>query len=465
MKQNRLFLIVAAALSLAACTKLEVSPQESGGEARTFTFIADFDGGSSTKAVLEKNAGGKPQVFWENGDQITVYTQASGDSGTQKGFEFITSLGQNAASASFSYTGDDFAEGNYLAIFPAATAGRAVNFTGTDEVYKMAAVDVPSSQTLPASGGFDKNACVMTAYATSGSKALHFKNAVALLKFRVSGSGITSGSIVAANGDLISGRFRADLNISAPYEPVLTAYNQPEFCYVDFAAEGGEALSEGVDYYVAVRPTALAEGFKVYLNDNLVKTVSAAELARGTVYNLGSLSLPAGPKSKVLTFDFTGDPLEGWPTDQNKNDYPHVEGGVEYTYPLDGTDYTFVLADCGTATNTAAQLFWHTNTHALVFNAQKRYLGFPAIAGYKLTKVVCLNKSGTTTAKFEMVKSISPTTDDPAESEIVSPAQVWSTKGISYTYYLSGTKANTRYYQYCMVKGSVGKFTLIYEPE
>lgn len=461
MKQISSFLFAAAlVLSAAACEGVK-GPEG----ARTVTFEATA--GNETKAVLDRNSAGNPQIFWEDGDQITVYTQADGDSGNQRGYEFTTSLGSNATSATFTYTGEGCAEGNYLAIFPAASAKRAVNFTGSGEIYKMASVDVPSSQNLVA-GSFDRTAAVMTAFAPAGSRTLHFKNAVALLKFRVSGNDIVSGSIVADASDILTGRFRADLDISSPYLPVLTTYAQGSTCnYVEFTVDGSTPLVPDTDYYVAVRPTDLTDGLKVYLNGALVKTLTASQapvLERSMIYNLGTLSAPTGPKSLELTFDFSVDPLSGWPTDQNKAEYPHKEGGMECIYPLGGVDYSFVLADCGGATNTSAQLFWHTSTKALVFNAQKRYLGFPALDGYKLTKVACYKKSGATDSKFEIVKSISPNTDHPADTEIVAEPQVWNTNDKTYVYYLTGTKEATRYYLYALVKGSVSSLTLTYEP-
>lgn len=458
---KKVLIFIAAVTVMMACEK-QISTDINASHTVTFEAVAS-DG---TKAVLDLNGNGKPQTFWEDGDRITVYTQADGNSGSQRGYEFTTALNGNATSAKFTYTGDGCADGNYLAIFPAASEGRAVNFTGEGDIYKMAAVDVPATQTL-VPGSFDRQAAVMTAYAPAGSSALHFKNAVALLKFRVSGSGVKGGSIVADATDYISGRFRADLSTTEPYLPVLTKYNQTAYNYVNFTIDGSTDLASDVDYYVAVRPTSLADGMKIYLNDVLVKTIpasTATELARGQIYNLGTFAAPAASNNKVLTFDFTGDPLVGWPTDQNKAEFPHVEGGYECVYPLDAVDYTFVLADCGQATNTSAQLFWHTGTKALVFNAQKRYLGLPAINGYKLTKVVCANKSGTTNAQFEIVKSISSNTDHPAASEIVSAAQTWSTKGADYTYYLSNLEGGKMYYLYALVKGSMGSVTLTYEP-
>lgn len=461
--KKAIYLTVAAAFLLAACAETGID------EVRTVTLCAVLgdDASTGSKAVIGTAGSGKPQTFWEDGDQITVYTQADGDSGSQRGYEFSATLGTPAASAEFSYTGEGCQPGNLLAIYPAATAARTVNFTGTGDIYKMAAVDVPVSQTLVA-GSFDRNAAVSTAYAPQGSDELVFRNAVALIKFRVSESGIKQGRIVVDGNDAIAGCFRADLGTAAPYLPVLTDYNQTVYNYVNFEAGGDASLSTGTDYYVAVRPTTLTSSLEVYLNGCLVKSVTSsqlAELARNKVYNLGTLST-AGAQQKELFFDFSGTPLSGWPTDQNKAEYPHVEGGAEYSYPLYGTSYSLLLADCGGATNATAQVFWHTSTNAVVFNAAKRYLGFPVISGYKLTKVVCHNKSGVTTAKFEIVNRIMPnSSDNPSGSDIVSAAQTWATKDIDYTYELTGTDSSTRYYLYCMSKGSVGSLTLTYIAE
>lgn len=470
MKHDRLFLFAAAVAALLACEKIDTpaddSPEKADG---SVAFKAVIGSDNVSKAVLELNGSSKPQTFWENGDQITVYS-GNGDSGSKAGCNFSTSLVSNSTSAEFTYNGEGWASGTgYLAIYPAATEARSVNFTGDGDVYKMAAVDVPFSQTLVA-GGFDKSAAVLTAYSTGST--LNFKNAVALIKFQVADSNIKGGRIVVDDVDAISGRFRADLSTSAPYLPVLTKYSQPAYNYIDFSIDGSTNLSTGTDYYVAVRPTDLTSGVKVYLNGNLVKSISSGDLAsfdRNKIYNLGTLTVPAKPAEKSYYFDFTIQPPTGgnaaWPTNTTAASYPHVEGGVEYFYSLYGTNYSFILADCGEATNIAAQLFWHTDTAALVFNAQKRYLGFPAVPGYKLTRVVCFNKSGTTTASFEVVKSISPNTNHPESTEIVAASQVWATKSINYTYELTGTEAGTRYYLYCLVKGSIGSITLTYEPD
>ena len=466
MKTRRLFFIAPAAFVLAACAEIDVNVDVIPAETiSTVTFSAVMDNNNpGSKAVIGTNPEtSKPLTFWENGDEITVYSQGTGDSGNQSGYTFSTTLGANASSADFTYTGDGWVAGSaYMAIYP-ATGSRAVNFTGEGEIYKMAAVDVPHSQTLVANS-FDRNAMVATAYSTDNTFA--FKSAVALLKFRVSDADVKGGTVVVANKK-ISGRFRADLSTTSPYEPILTDYDQTTYDNVEFSIDGSTSLSTGTDYYVAVRPTELDTDLKVYLNGYLVKTVAKAQLGsivRNKIYNLGTLS-KAGAAEILLNFDFAGTPPTvdpAWPTaakDYNNNG--NGTSSIERVYPLYGTNYSFVLADPADAQN--SQVYWLSGS-GIVFNAAKRYFGFPAISGYKLTKVVCYKKSGSTDAKFKMVSNIVNSSSTPT---LVTGGdeQAFNTNGAYYTFDLSGTEVNTRYYLYCSVKGTVATFTLTYEPD
>ena len=452
-----------ALLALAGCTRIQEEDAAGGksaeAEVTTVSFTCSISGDDAVKSVIGTNDKGKRQNLWENGDKITVYSQGNGDSGTMAGYAFSTS--DNDFEAEFSYTGGDWVGGNVMAIYP-ATGSRAVNF-GT---YRMAQVDLPKSQTLVA-GSFDPSAAIATAYAKEGSTNLEFKNAVALLKFRVSDADIKGGWIEVGEGDAISGRFCADLDQDT-YVPSLTVYTQTTYNRVDFTLDGSTSLSTGTDYYIAVRPTAISSYLKVYLNGYLVKSYTSAQvssLERNKIYSLGTLTT-AGAAETVLEFDFTSAPdvTPAWPTDLTKGNYPHVDGGIERVYPLYGTDYTFVLADCGKAKNTQAQVYINTATKALVLNAEKRYVGFPVISGFKLTKVVCFKPSGSTSTQMEIVDTIMPdASSHPSGEHIIAPAQTWPQNGVNYTYVLDGTDSSSRYYLYAIKAGSTSKITLHYE--
>lgn len=179
------------------------------------------------------------------------------------------------------------------------------------------------------------------------------------------------------------------------------------------------------------------------------------------------------PENLNLTFPFTGTPFEGWPTAAK---YTHVDGGIECTYPLDGTDYVFVPADCGTAS--AGQAFWQPPVEAegetpaqpgyFALNAQYRYLGLPKLSGYALVKVVCHNvKLSTTVPKVGITKIIVSSIAHPADSDYVTGGelQTWNANGGgTYSYNLSGTAANTRYYIYAYAKGAISSIDLTYSP-
>lgn len=168
-----------------------------------------------------------------------------------------------------------------------------------------------------------------------------------------------------------------------------------------------------------------------------------------------------------LTFSFTGEPFEGWPTAAK---YTHVEGGIECIYPLDGKNYVFVPADCGTAS--AGQAFWQPPVEGaegyFAFNAQYRYLGLPKLEGYTLIRVVCHNvKLTSTTPRMGITKLISESAKHPADDAYMPGGQLqtWNPDGgETYTYSLSGTEPNTRYYIYAYAKGAVSSIDLIYNP-
>ena len=470
-----MFLTAAGALALAACT-LEALPDTGSseipgvdcGSGVTVAFTAYAEGAGS-KASLGVNDGGRPQSFWENGDAISVYTSADGTSGTVTGYRFSTALDAPASSATFVFDGEgSIGSGDYLATYPYRADPRGVNYTREGDVYKVAAVDIPRSQALVA-GTFDRKSSPAIAYAAEGSNAMSFRNASALLKFRVTESDIIGGRIEVDPGDAISGRFRADIDVTTLL-PELKTYNQPYYSYVDFSIDGSTPLDTGTDYYVAVRPVLLTSDLRIYLNGNLVKTINASQLARlerNRIYNLGTLATPAEPAEKLLVFNFATAPAAGWPTAK----HDHHDGGDQVDFSLYGTPYTFILADCYGAT--ACQTYWATSPRCLTLAAELRYLGLPAIDGYKLVQVSCDNVGWSsvvpniaiTDRLAASVAEARAITDSSPDIVAGGEFQTWDPDGGgTYTYILSGTRPNTVYYVYALKKGGIGSLRLTYVP-
>lgn len=466
MKRSIYYLFSAAALLFAACTAEPVIDNTLAGFIPGPTSFSAVMEGDGTKAVIGLNGSNKPQTFWENGDAINVFSSAV--SGSTAGFKFTTSLSANSTSAEFTYSGDDFPLGEqYFATYPYRSNTRGVNYTDL----RLAGLQIPSSQTLVA-GSFDKDAALSVAYVEGGSNTLYFQNGTALLKFRVSESNIVDGRIEVDNADAISGTFRAVIDAGTKELTVekYTASGVTQNNYVNFSMGGSSALSTGTDYYVAVAPAALTSDLKVYLNGNLVKVINSSKLAaleRNKIYNLGTLSTPSTPAEKVLKFDFSGAALPGWPTVDNWQDGP---GNLNCTYPLDGTDYTFFLTDCGNASK--ARVAWVEDKGGLILYAAWRYVGLPAIAGYKLAKVsgkMCLATNSK--RKAAIVKNV--VADNSLEGgiaglhEFVSGGEstAWTNNGTTYTFNLSGTEANTMYYFLCTSTSvGVSDLTLTYIP-
>lgn len=466
MKRSIYYLFSAAALLFTACTAEPLIDNTITGfipGPTSFTAVMEGDG---TKAAIGLNGSDKPQTFWENGDAINVFSSAV--DGSTAGFQFTTSLLANSTSAEFTYSGDDFPlGGQYFATYPYRSNTRGVNYTDL----RLAGLQIPSYQTLVA-GSFDKNAALSVAYVDGGNNTLFFQNGTALLKFRVSENNIVDGRIEVDKADAISGTFRAVINASTKELTVekYTASGVSQDNYVNFSM-GGTALSTGTDYYVAVAPVELTSDLKIYLNGNLVKVInksSVAALQRNKIYNLGTLTTPSTPAEKVLRFDFSGDALSGWPTSDNWRTGP---GNLNCTYPLYGTNYNFFLTDCGNAGN--ARVAWVQSSGGLILYTTWRYVGLPAIEGYKLVGVsgtMCLGTKDT--RKAAIVKNISPNngktygTITEQHQFVTGGEQIgWTTKGTTYTFNLSGTEGNTMYYFLCTnTSVGVSDLTLTYVP-
>lgn len=172
------------------------------------------------------------------------------------------------------------------------------------------------------------------------------------------------------------------------------------------------------------------------------------------------------PENKVVhTFDFTCAPLPGWPITKHE----HIDGGTPCIYPLDGVDYTFMLADCDGAS--ACQTFWSESGY-LALNAQYRYLGLPVIEGYKLFRVTCINAkliedTKGLSPKIGVTKLITTSAAAPADTDFVTGGEYQTWKhdgGETYTYTLPETEANKIYYIYAQVKGAIATLELTYVP-
>lgn len=283
MKRIYSFMFAAVAAFAAASCAQELDNQVPAGE--TVTFEASVDG-AETKAVLD----GKVSK-WEKGDKITIHN------GT-KGFEFATT--DEGVKANFSYTGDDFSGDKFIAVYPAG------NYTADVEAKTVNEIVIPEKQVLVA-GSYPNDAAYAVAY--TESQSLEFKNAVALLKFKVKGD-VKYGAFYADNGkgDL-TGKYKVAYNHG---EPVLASLEAKQ--WVDFHMND-VVLSEDATYYLAVAPATFATGFGISLNGvEIKKHIGAKTLKRNHIYDLGTLEYVAPADPSTLSWGICGD-MTGWATD------------------------------------------------------------------------------------------------------------------------------------------------------
>lgn len=182
----------AAMFAAASCAQELENNQVPAGETVTFTAVAD---GVDTKAALNE---GTKYSEWEAGDAITVHN------GT-KGFEFTTE--EAGSRATFSYTGNDFGGEKFLAVYPSGKSFDVAN--------KAVKAYIPTWQQAKA-GTYNHAAAVAVAY--SENDLFNFKNATALLKFKVSTDNVTHVVFHGNGSEAITG----DVNITLGEEGVET---------------------------------------------------------------------------------------------------------------------------------------------------------------------------------------------------------------------------------------------------
>ncbi len=267
-----LFFAAAALLAAVSCNKEIDTPVVSEGE--TASFIATVDG-VDTKTVLKDKT---PE--WQEGEKITVHNGTTG-------FEF-TNNGAAGTTATFSYTGTEaFSGEKFLAVSPAGA------YTADVAAKTVTGITFPEKQVV-AEGTYPADAVFAAAYTEDNT--LQFRNAVAIIAFKVADADITYGCLYANNGGDITGTYNLSFSNleddKYDYEvPVLTATDAKQ--WADFHSNG-IPMSTDKTYYIAVAPTTFPEGFTVSLNDKTAKSTSkSVTFKRNVIYDLGILEIQA----------------------------------------------------------------------------------------------------------------------------------------------------------------------------
>ena len=291
---KKLSIFAAAALMLAAvsCNKEAApiaEPEQGTPAVQKITFTAYADNGADTRTILDGN-----DIKWAAGEAIYVFDGTAPRAFTSTNTEEATVV---------SFEGEAAVAGTYTAVSPAATmTGNTINAT------------IPVFQTATANS-FDPKANVSVAVANGGpdvdltNLTLQFKNAGAVVKFKLSNTDVTKVRLDAIGGEKLAGKASITLNGNIPS---VTMASDAESCVILKPASGN--FSTDATYAIAIAPGTYAQGFKLTLfkADGQFKSFSntaSQTLERNKMMDFGTIPAVQNwkkPKRDVLTRETTG---------------------------------------------------------------------------------------------------------------------------------------------------------------
>jgi len=273
------FIILAA--SLAACLSCSRQEEQAGGPGpgRRGDYITAIGPGIHGKTTVHDTT----KVFWTSGDKIGLYS----DEGATA--VYTTTLDEPAAQATFGRTSDSkpaLLGGRYYAVYPSSAIARWDLQAGSETA--VCRISVPRQQTA-VKGAWDPKAAVLLASSTT--KELAFKHAVAYLRFEVT----------AATGEFVSVRVTSNNKEKLSDSQAAFRYLtdgialEPSASAAEYVSlRNSDAVFDDGAYYIAFLPGEYADGLTLSFSnaDGMAakKTVGALTLNPGEVSDWGKIS-------------------------------------------------------------------------------------------------------------------------------------------------------------------------------
>lgn len=297
----------AAAVLLAAMTacnkdsRLTLPDRE---EASEFSIYAYTEGQNPTRSTLDNSGyatGADATISWDEGDELLV---------VQGGNRFKFVADESGERAKFTLQGSDTPTSDpVVALFPYNSAA-TVSGTTISTV-------IPTTQTAVA-GSFAHDANVAVAYSTNPG-TLQFKNAVAYVRvgFNTSLEGVSIAKLTlkGLSSESLSGSVQISMTVADGTASEVATTVTEGTDYVELVPASG-TLSAGTDYYLAVAPGSLTEGYQIILTDangvEFSRTFAAAnaQLQRNVIAGIGRKKLEnftAEVYLRVLRADYSAD--------------------------------------------------------------------------------------------------------------------------------------------------------------
>lgn len=289
MKKGLFYALCLGALAISAsCQKTEQNSTEKGN---SVVFAAKFDNEKNVDVRTVLDETGKKSLW--NKDEIRVLNE-EGASAVYK----TDAMGQASATFTILEEGATFSGNRFMAACPAEPAGRASWDAGGKTIKWLWLKDEQS----PVAGSYDPAAHIAVAY-TEGTE-LSFKNACALLKFKVASENVSEVVVYTTGGGentlYLSGNFDVDMSEQNNYKFSRTSGDGSwGGNYVKIKAADGAYLENGKTYYMTCLPVTAVLNLEVVANGirQTIRTTSAAvEIKRNDVLDLGDVA----PVEKTL---------------------------------------------------------------------------------------------------------------------------------------------------------------------
>lgn len=289
MKKGLFYALCLGALAMSAsCQKTEQNSTEKGN---SVAFTAQFDNEKNVDVRTVLDETGKKSLW--NKDEIRVLNE-EGASAVYK----TDAMGQASATFTILEEGATFSGNRFMAACPAEPAGKASWDAGGKTIKWLWLKDEQS----PVAGSYDPAAHIAVAY-TEGTE-LSFKNACALLKFKVASEDVSEVVVYTTGGGentlYLSGNFDVDMSEQNNYKFSRTSGDGSwGGNYVKIKAADGAYLENGKTYYMTCLPVTAVLNLEVVANGirQTIRTTSAAvEIKRNDVLDLGDVA----PVEKTL---------------------------------------------------------------------------------------------------------------------------------------------------------------------
>lgn len=448
---KKIITISMAALVLAACTKGNL--EEKGA-----TLIAHSDG-TAVKSHLSVESGIN-LIYWDADDAINVFAKAEGAYQSSK---FTTS--ESGTTVKFN-GGDVKLDENCYALFPydeTASFSEASGFTT-----KVTSLEQNlSNKTFSSAINLAVGKC-------NSTKEASFRNAGSLMCFTLTQERADTVKYIelkANNGETMAVNGAVSVNWNGGNPTVSVAADAEKSSTITLRPSG-ETFKTGETYYVWVLPGTYAGGITMTLvSPTGMKAVKAGAssltAARNQIVPLGEIGgltyKGSEAEKKSLTFDFSTCP-PGWPS--GVEGYKSKEPGEkDYPYKLEGADYIFSTAVV-TDVETTRSVCWGYNGTAeceMLIIQNERFLGLPAIEGWKLVGIKFAQSLATNSGRKMVITEI---VSEKGKQEGVPGGESLAvgTNGEEYSFYLSASKPGKRYYMAPVGKGTgLTSLTLTYE--